>query len=113
MKLSNAGYRLDLEIVKGDSFAQTFTYKVNGVVTNISGYTFTSQIRTANGTLASSMTCVIANAAQGLFSVSLTDSQTSSLSPTTQYKWSLEVNISGTKSTLVRGDVMIIDETTI
>lgn len=110
--LSNAGARVDLQIRRGGAFARTLTYKVNGGVTNITGYTFAAQIRTVSGTLAATFTTAIVNAGQGTFSVSLTSNQTAALSTTTEYKWDLEVTISGVVTELLRGDVSVVDEVT-
>lgn len=110
--LSNTGARVDLQLRKGAAFARTLTYKVNGAVTNISGYTFAAQIRTVSGTLAATFTTAIVNASTGTFSIGLTDAQTSGLSTTTEYKWDLEVTISGVVTELLRGDVTIYEEVT-
>jgi hypothetical protein len=110
--LSNAGARVDFQIRKGGAFARTLTYKVNGAVQNITGYTFAAQVRTVSGTLAATFTTAIVNAATGTFSIGLTSSETSALSTTTEYKWDLEVTISGVVSELLRGDVSVVDEVT-
>jgi uncharacterized protein YdeI (BOF family) len=110
--LSNCGARVDLQIKKGSAFAETVTYKVNGGVTNISGYTFAAQIRTTSGALATSFTCTISDAPNGKFGFSLTSAQTASLNSSVQYKWDLEVTISGVTSELFRGDVYVVDEVT-
>ena len=110
--LSNTGARVDLQLRKGAAFARTLTYKVNGATTNISGYTFAAQIRTVSGTLAATFTTSIVNAATGTFSIGLTSSETAGLSTTTEYKWDLEVTISGVVSERLRGDVTIADEVT-
>ena len=112
MTLSNIGARVDLDLRRGGAFARTITYKVNGAITNISGYTLAAQIRSVSGSLAASFTCAIVNAAQGTFSISLTSSDTSALSPLTTYKWDLEITISGVTSELLRGDVRVVDEVT-
>lgn len=110
--LSNAGARVDLQIRRGGAFARTLTYKVNGAITNITGYTFAAQIRTVSGTLAATFTTAIVSAAAGTFSISLTSAETSGLSTTTEYKWDLEVTISGVVTELLRGDVTVVDEVT-
>lgn len=110
--LSNLGARVDLQIKRGSAFARTITYKVNGVVTNISGYVFASQIRTTGGTLATSFTCTIVDAANGKFSISLTSADTSSLQTASGYKYDLEVTISGITTELFRGDIDVYDEVT-
>lgn len=110
--LSNEGARVDLRIKRGSAFARTITYKVNGVVTNINGYVFASQIRTTGGTLATSFTCTIVDAPNGKFAISLTSADTASLATSTAYKYDLEVTIAGVTSELLRGDVVVFDEVT-
>ena len=110
--LSNTGARVDLQLRKGAAFARTLTYKVNGATTNISGYTFAAQVRTVSGTLAATFTTAIVNAAAGTFSIALTSAETAALSTTAEYKWDLEVTISGVVSELLRGDVGVVDEVT-
>jgi len=110
--LSNAGARVDLQIRKGGAFARSLTYIVNGAVQNISGYTFAAQVRTVSGTLAATFTCAIVSAAAGTFSIALTSAETAALVTTTEYKWDLEVTISGVVTELLRGDVTVVDEVT-
>lgn len=111
--LSALGERLDLELVQGDAFARTLTYKVNGAVTNITGYIFASQIRDEDGTLAATLTCTIVNAAAGTFSIGLTGAQTAALETGRPYVYDLKVTISGVTMQLLRGFVTIFDEATI
>jgi hypothetical protein len=52
------------------------------------------------------------SAAAGTFSIALTSAETAALVTTTEYKWDLEVTISGVVSELLRGDVSVVDEVT-
>jgi hypothetical protein len=110
--LSSQGARVDLEIRRGATFARTITYKLNNATTDITGYTFAAQIRTASGTLAVALTCAITDAANGKFTISLTPVQTALLSSAEFYRWDLEVTIASAVSELMRGDVRVIDEVT-
>lgn len=110
--LQNTGARVDLELVRGAAFGRTITYKVNDAAVNIASYAFAAQVRTTTGTLVQSMTCTVANAAGGIFTVSLTGAQTSALTAGTLYVWSLEQTLSGLVSELLRGYVNVIDEVT-
>lgn len=110
--LQNTGARVDLELVKGAAFGRTITYKVNDAVVNISGHTFTAQVRTTTGTLVATMTCTVTNGAAGLFTISLTGGQTTALTAGTLYVWSLEQTVSGLVSELLRGYVNVVDEVT-
>lgn len=110
--LSSLGSRCDLEIAKGAAFAKTITYKVNGTTANISGYTFTSQVRDTEDVLAATLTCTVTDASNGLFSISLTEAQTNALSLGRPYTWSLEVTVSGVTMELLRGYVCVFAEAT-
>jgi hypothetical protein len=112
LTLSSQGARVDLEIRKGATFARTITYKINNATTDITGYTFAAQIRTASGALAVALTCAITDAANGKFTISLTPVQTATLSTSDFYRWDLEVTIGSTISELMKGDVRIVDEVT-
>jgi len=111
--LSALGERLDLNLVQGDAFARTIEYKVNGSVVNITGYTFASQIRNEDGTLAATFTCVVVNGASGLFSIGLTGAQTAALEMGRPYVYDLKVTISGVTMQLLRGFVTVYDEATV
>lgn len=110
--LSNIGASCDLALRKGGSFVRTITYKTNGSTTDITGYTFASQIRTVDGVLAATMTCTITNAANGVFQIALNETQTRALTVGADYVWDLEVTISGATSELLRGTVCVVDEAT-
>lgn len=110
--LRNTGASVALELVRGAAFARTITYKVNGSVQNLTGYSFTAQVRTTGGTLAVTMTCTVTNAAAGELSISMTGANTLSLTAGTPYVWSLEQTLSGVVSELLRGPVTVYDEVT-
>lgn len=111
--LSSAGARIDIELRRGAAFARTFTHKINGVATNITGYMFGAQIRTQSGILAATFTVTTVNAAAGTFSIALTSATTSALTTGTTYSWDLEQTVSGTTTELLRGFVTVIDEVTV
>jgi hypothetical protein len=110
--LSNTGAEVNLLLRKGAAFGRTFTYKINGIVTNITGYTFAGQIRTAAGTLAATFTCTITNAAQGQFSIALTAAAINGLLVDTVYSWDLEVTHNSMTFELMRGIVTVVTEST-
>lgn len=109
---SNVGVPVDLIIRRGAAFVRTITYKANGATTDITGYTFAAQIRTVTGTLAATFTCSIVNAANGVFTIGLTGTETATLVAGTQYLWDLEVTIAGATSELLRGNVSVVGEVT-
>jgi hypothetical protein len=110
--LTNTGAPVNLLLRKGSAFGRTITYKTNGVVQNISGYTFASQIRTTSGVLAATFSCTIVNAAQGQFSISLAAPAIGGLTIGTTYVWDLECTQSGLTFELMRGTVTVVDEAT-
>lgn len=110
--LRNTGASVALELVRGAAFARTITYKVNGAVQNITGYTFTSQIRTTGSVNVVSLTCTVTDAANGVFTIALTANETASLTAGTPYVWSLEQSVSGVASELLRGPVTVFEEVT-
>ena len=110
--LTNTGAAVDLLLRKGAGFARTITYKTNNVVTNITGYTFAGQIRTASGSLAATLTCQVVNGPLGQFSIALTAAAIAGLTIGTTYYWDLEVTTGGLTYELMRGKVSVVDEVT-
>lgn len=110
--LSSVGGRADIQLMRNDAFARTCYYKLNGVLQNITGFTFAAQIRNEDKTLAASFTCTITNAAGGEFTIGLTSAQTASLTLGRPYVWDLQLTQSGQVSTLIRGYVTVYDEVT-
>lgn len=110
--LSSIGTRCDIELVRGCAFAKTITYKSNGTTTNISGYTFAAQIRDETGTLATAITCTITDAANGVFTIALTQATTATLTVGRPYVWDLLVSVSGVTMPLLRGFVTVAEQIT-
>lgn len=110
--LSNTGASVDLLLRKGAAFSRTFTLKTNGVATDITGYTFASQIRTQAGTLMATFSCTIVNAGQGTFSIALTAAAIAGLTVGTVYVWDLESTSPGGVMELMRGYVNVVPEVT-
>lgn len=111
--LTSSGAVWNIEVVNGAAFARTFYHKINGVVTDITNYSFNAQIRTNAGTLAATMTATTVNAGAGTFSLSLTGAQTSGLVAGGLYRWSLEQTVGGVTTELLRGLVNVVDEITV
>lgn len=111
--LSNTGADVDLLLRKGAAFGRTFQLKTNDVVTDITGYTFASQIRTQAGVLAATFTCTIVNASQGLFSIALSANAIATLNVGTVYVWDLEATGPNGVFELMRGKVNVTTETTV
>lgn len=111
--LSNTGAALNLELRKGAQLSKSIIHKTNGVVTNLTGYTFASQIRTAAGALAATLTCTVVNAASGIFSISLSAAAIAGLTAGTTYYWDLESTNGGITNECARGVVTVLDEVTV
>ena len=110
--LTNTGAPVDLLLRKGAAFARTLTYKTNGVVTDITGFTFASQIRNAAGTLVATFTCQVVNGPQGIFSIALTAASIASLTVGTVYYWDLECTQNNMTFELMSGKVTVVNEVT-
>ena len=110
--LTNTGAPVNLLLRKGSAFARTITFKTNNVVQNLTGYTFASQVRTQAGVLAATFSCNVTNAAQGLFTISLSALSIGSLTVGTVYVWDLECTANGMTFELMRGQVNVVDEVT-
>jgi hypothetical protein len=80
----------------------------DGVAINITGRTYSAQIREkASSTSAlATFSCSIVNAAQGKFACTLSAATSATLSPANAV-WDLQENNSGVITTLMAGDVVI------
>lgn len=111
--LSNTGASVDLLLRKGAAFGRTFRFKTNYVVTDITGYSFASQIRTQAGSLVATFSCNIVNASQGTFSIALSAAAIAALTIGTTYVWDLEASNPDGTTELMRGNVEVVAETTL
>lgn len=103
----------NFEIVRGRDFTQQFTLsdKDTGAALDISSYTLKSQIRKSKkiaSTLLLEFTINTSQAASGIFVLSLTDTQTATLSDTIGY-YDIVFTLSGISETWFYGDINIID----
>ena len=111
--ISNRGALTGSAIVAGTDWAVTITLlDENRQPVNISGRTYSAQVRTADGTLAATAVCTIVNAAQGKVSVALTNAATSALIPGTEYRFSLVEVAGGLRSELIRSSVDVYESVT-
>lgn len=112
--LTNTGASVDLLLRKGAAFVRTFNLDTQtGSPVDITGWTFASQIRTQAGVLSATFTCTIVNAAQGVFSISLTAASIAGLTVGTVYVWDLEATSPSGPFEVMRGVVNVINETTL
>ena len=106
--------KYDMTIRIGDTETFNFTLEdENGSAINLGASTFAAQIRSsaaATSTIATFSTA-ITSAAAGTFYISLTSGTTAALTPTNAV-WDLQQNLSGTITTLVAGNVRIVQDVT-
>lgn len=89
-------------------FSRSFEVSESGVPIDISGYTFTAQIREHfHSTDATDFTTTITNAANGLFSISLTDTTTAGMAYGKQYYDIVMTDTTGNKTRLLQGDALV------
>ena len=77
---------MDIKFVAGDDVAILITIKENGVVMDLTNYTFESKIMTATPT---SFTIVNTDLTHGQITLTLTDTVTGAITPT-EYDWYLK-----------------------
>lgn len=103
---------LDLTVVRGDSFAESFTFSQSGSALNLSTYTFRAQVRaerSADATLLASFTVGTGSAASGVVSLSLNTATTVALDPG-RYWWEFEWTVGSTVRTMLGGEFVVVDQ---
>ena len=89
-------------------FARSFEVSEAGVALDITGYTFAAQVREHfHSTTHTAFTTTITDAAQGLFRISLTDTQTADMISGKQYYDIVMTDASGAKQRLLQGDALV------
>lgn len=104
--------RHDITIVIGDDFRdfESVIRKLDGDVVNVSGYSYTMQVRPSadSSTTLATMSMSIIDGANGEFGGTLTDTTTDTLPPMKSAAYSLkETTAGGIETTLLEGDVEI------
>ena len=107
------GIRTNLSIDVRTDWAVYFIYlDENGVApSGMASWTMTCEIRNDAGTLIATPTCTVTNASTGAWTLSLTDAETTGLTPGT-YNYDVLVNDAGTIFKLQYGDAQIVDTVT-
>ena len=95
-------------IDQGATFTTTVTVSdANGDAVNLSGYSVAAQIRkTFLSSSATAFTASISNASAGEITISLTDSQTTSLE-SGRYVYDVVITLGDSKQTVVEGNVLV------
>ena len=110
--LSLAPATLDLAVVQGDSFAESFTFGQSGSPLNLSTYTFLAQVRrerSASSDLLATFTVGTASASTGVISLSLTAAQVAGLNPG-RYCWELQWTVGSTVRSVVAGEFTVLPQ---
>jgi len=107
-----ANYPLNVRV--GDTETVSVTMQdANGVAINITGRTYSAQIRekASSTTALATFSCSIVNAAQGKFACTLSSGITTSLAPANAV-WDLQENNGGVITTLMAGEAVISRDVT-
>lgn len=98
----------NITVSQNADFTRSFQLKEANVIVNLSGYAFQGKIkRNFNETSGTDFTSTITNAANGLWSMTLTDTQTSALAPGDQVYDIVMTDASGTKTRLLQGKAYV------
>jgi hypothetical protein len=104
----------DIDIYRGDNFMHTVTIQDDqGAPVNVSGRTFTSQLRRYpdSSTVAATFTVSMTSAATGVVVFQLSDTTTASLDPG-PYRYDIQQNNGGTITTLLSGEAIVAADVT-
>jgi hypothetical protein len=101
--------KYNITINKYSDFSRTFSVKTGDVATDLSGSVFTASVRPSwNSDTVTQFTTSIVNAAQGLFKITLTDTQTAAMQPGDQV-WDLRWrNAAGEYTRLLEGKAVVV-----
>lgn len=103
---------LDLTVVQGDSFAESFTFSQSGSTLNLSTYTFRAQVRSersSSASLLATFTVGTGSASTGVLAVSLSAATTSALDPG-RYWWEFEWTVGSSVRTVLGGEFVVVDQ---
>jgi hypothetical protein len=102
---------------QGSTFSQEFTYSINDVLVNLTGYTARMQVRekhtstTAQLTLTTENGGIVLGGTLGTFTVNISSSNTAGLFAK-DYVYDLELVSSGTVTRIIEGKFIVTPEVT-
>lgn len=107
---------LDLTITRGDTetvIVELYADEAGTTPIDITGRTYSSQIRTApdSTVVSATMTCTVTDGPNGEATCVLSSTASAALAPG-YYTWDLQENASGTITTVVSGTVTVLADTT-
>ena len=98
----------NITINQNADFRRSFQVKENSVILNITGYSFSGRLKESFHTAGhQDFTTAIENAAQGTFSIALTDAETGAMDPGT---WVYDIVMTtdlGVKTRLIQGNAFL------
>jgi hypothetical protein len=103
---------LDLTVVQGDSFAESFTFSQSGSALNLSTYSALAQVRaekSATSSLLTTFTVGTGSATTGVWALSLSAATTAALDPG-RYWWELQWTVGSTVRTIIGGSFTVVDQ---
>lgn len=104
----------DLTFTRGDTEVVSVTVTTDGVVpVNITGRTYSSQIRVSPDTavISATATCAVTNGSSGEMTATFAATATADLEPG-YYYWDLQENASGVITTILSGTVQVLADVT-
>jgi hypothetical protein len=103
-----AAAEYNITISQNADYVRTFQLKSAGNIVNITGYSFEAKVKkNYNESSGKSFTTAIENATSGLFTITLTDVETGTLSPGDQVYDVVMTDDSGIKTRLLQGKAYI------
>ena len=98
----------NITVSQNADFTRSFQLKEADVIVDITGYTFEGKIKkNFNETDSTAFTSAITNASSGLWTMTLTDTQTTALAPGDQVYDIVMTDDSGTKTRLLQGKAYV------
>lgn len=105
--MSAPGVRND-SVVQGNDYLHTVTITSDGTTAvNITGRTYTAQVRDADGTLILTLTCAVPTGTDGVVNITATDTLTLALTPGV-YTWALQELSGSTTTDILAGQFRVI-----
>ena len=104
----------NIQLYRGDDYAHVVTLTSNGTTpVNITGRTYTAQIRTGTDATSASLsfTCTVPTGTDGVVNITAADSATAALAAG-EYVWDLQESASGVVTTILRGTCSVLADVT-
>jgi len=104
--------KYNLTIYRGDTFAQTFRFLTGGTPEDLTGTTFTAQVREyPNASVAADFTVTVDDALDGTVTIVMADTITATL-PRRGGSWDFEGTKDGAVQTRLYGSVVLQEDVT-